>query len=118
MIRIVHFITSIDRKSGGPATYMELLSKYLGQLVELHVVTAKTDNDVELECAVVHEVSCVRMTDLYTLRKQWRVLMDTIRPDVVHLNGIWEPQSWIVQHEAQKRGIRVVITPHGMMEPW
>jgi Glycosyltransferase len=97
---------------------MELLSKYLGQLVELHVVTAKTDNDVELECAVVHEVSCVRMTDLYTLRKQWRVLMDTIRPDVVHLNGIWEPQSWIVQHEAQKRGIRVVITPHGMMEPW
>lgn len=117
-MKVVHFITSIDRRSGGPATYMELLSHYLGQLVELHIVTAKTDNAVELENAIVHYVSCDKMTDLLLLKRQWLSLLNDINPDIVHLNGIWEPQSWIVQHEAQKRGIKVIITPHGMMEPW
>ncbi len=117
-MRVIHFITSIDRKNGGTVTFLELLSRYLGRLVDLHIVSAKTDSPITIENASVHYVDCSGIGNLFKLKKQWNELLDEIRPDIVHNNGIWELQSWIVQREAQKRGIKVVITPHGMMEPW
>lgn len=117
-MKVIQFITSIERKSGGTSTYIELLSKYLGRLVELHIVSSCPEDSVAIDNATVHYVSCASIFDLFRLKKEWYALLDSIRPEIVHLNGIWEPQSWIVQKEAQKRGIKIVITPHGMMEPW
>lgn len=117
-MKIVQFITSIDRKNGGTSTYLELLTEYLGRLVDLHIVSAPCDNPINMQHATVHYVDCVGMKNLLKLRKQISVLLDELKPDVVHSNGIWEPQSYIVQCEAQRRGIKFLITPHGMMEPW
>lgn len=117
-MKVIQFITSIDKKNGGTVTFLELLTRYLGRLVDLHVVSAMTDNPMTVENANVHYVDCVGISNLLKLKKQWSDLLEEIKPDIVHSNGIWEPQSWIIQHEAQKRGIKVVITPHGMMEPW
>lgn len=117
-MKVVQFITSIDRKNGGTSTYLELLVKYLGRLVDLHVISAYCDTPVELSGAIVHYVACAGMKNLFKLKKQVATLLDEIRPDIVHSNGIWEPQSYIMQRESQKRGIKFLITPHGMMEPW
>lgn len=38
-MKILHYIPSIDRTSGGVGAYMQLLTAELGKLVELHVVT-------------------------------------------------------------------------------
>ena len=38
-MKILHYIPSIDRTSGGVGAYMQLLTTELGKLVELHVVT-------------------------------------------------------------------------------
>lgn len=117
-MKVVQFITSIDRKNGGTSTYLELLVKYLGRLVELHVVSAPCDTPVELSGATVHYVACAGMKNLLKFKRQVSALLDEIQPDIVHSNGIWEPQSYIMQRESQKRGIKFLITPHGMMEPW
>lgn len=35
-MKVIHFIPSIDRTSGGVGAYMQLLSKELGKLCELY----------------------------------------------------------------------------------
>ena len=45
-------------------------------------------------------------------------LLDEIKPDIVHVNCCWMPACAAVQRIAQKRGFKVVLTPHGMLEPW
>ena len=53
-MKILHYIPSIDRTSGGVGTYMQLLTAELGKLVELHVVTHKETNPLELKNCHVH----------------------------------------------------------------
>lgn len=45
-------------------------------------------------------------------------LFDVIKPDLVHVNCCWIPACAFIQQMAQKRNIKVVLTPHGMLEPW
>lgn len=39
-------------------------------------------------------------------------------PDVIHLHGIWSPELAVVALVAARRGIPLVISPHGCFEPW
>lgn len=42
---------------------------------------------------------------------------DSMR-EVVHIHGLWTPFEWRAYREARARGARVVISPHGSLEPW
>lgn len=45
--------------------------------------------------------------------------LDTFgRPDVIHDSGIWLPHNHRLAALAQSRGIRRVVSPRGMLEPW
>lgn len=54
MKKIIHYIPSIDRSSGGTTEYVRLLAEKLGQQSELHVVTHISKNPVEMEHCQVH----------------------------------------------------------------
>lgn len=116
MMRVLHYIPSTDRTSGGVGSYMALLAKELGQMVELHVATHHTANMLPMEHAVVHELPT--WTHPRLMRREWLRLLDEVRPDVVHVNTCWIPSCAMVQRWAQQRGYRVVLSPHGMLEPW
>ncbi len=45
-MRVIHYIPSLDRTSGGTTAYMQLLTKELGRLVELYVVSHTSENPV------------------------------------------------------------------------
>lgn len=116
-LKVVHFITSIDKSGGGTTAYIQLISKELKELVDLEVVTCKTVHSVDL-----HDVK-VRFLNLsllrwFTLKKEFINLIEAEKPDIVHLNGIWMPQIWLFQKIAQQLGIKVVLSPHGMLEPY
>ena len=51
-------------------------------------------------------------------RQQWRILLTQLQPDVVHINCCWMPACAFTQKWAQALGYKVVLTPHGMLEPW
>ena len=55
-MKILHYIPSIDRTSGGVGAYMQLLTTELGKLVELHVVTHREANPLTLENCTVHYI--------------------------------------------------------------
>lgn len=116
-MKVIHFITAIDRSLGGVSMYMQLLTKDLGQLVDLLVVTRPTNNPLPLENCKL-EYLPLPISKLWKFRDQWIDILKRERPDVVHINGIWMIQTWIIQREALQMGIKTYITTHGMLEPW
>ena len=93
---------------------MQLLSKELGRLVELHIATHRSANELPIENATVHYVS----PSLLGMRGEWEGLIGTLRPDVVHVNCCWLPLTALSLLWAKRAGQRVVLSPHGMLEPW
>ena len=115
-MRIIHYIPNIDRTSGGVGSYMQLLAKSLGKIVELHVVTHATDHELMLENCQLHYIA--HCTNYIKMKKQWNELLNDINPHVVHINCCWQPESAFVQKWASDMGYKTVYTPHGMLEPW
>ena len=116
-MKILHYIPSIDETSGGVGAYMQLLTRDLGKMCELHVMTHRSDNERVLENCTVHYVHNYQPLS-YSWNTSIAFLLDEMGPDVVHVNCCWMPACAAVQRIAQKRGFKVVLTPHGMLEPW
>lgn len=116
-MKIIHYIPSIDRTWGGTSTYMQVLAKPLGELAEVHILTHASDNPLPMENCKVHDIPRFRPFS-GTWKKAVIGLLDSIKPDVVHINCCWTPDCAMIQRLAQKQGYKVVLTPHGMLEPW
>lgn len=116
-LKILHYIPSIDRKSGGVGIYMQLLAKELGKLCDLYIVTSASDNPLHIENAKVITIP-FKLTEFRIMKKEWCNLLNDIKPDIIHINCCWLPQSAFTQKWAKKLGYKVVLSPHGMLEPW
>lgn len=116
-MKIIHYIPSIDRTAGGTSTYMQVLAKGLGELAEVHIITHASKNPLTMENCMVHYVP-----EYNPFKGAWRKkvaeMMEEVMPDIVHVNCCWMPACAAVQRIAQKHGYKVVLTPHGMLEPW
>lgn len=116
-MKILHYIPSIDRASGGVGAYMQLLTKDLGKLVELHVVTHESENELDLQNCTLHYISSGWLP-WSSAKKEFLNLLDKLCPDVFHSNCCWLPLSALTSIWAKEKGYKVVYTPHGMLEPW
>ena len=116
-MKIIHYIPSIDRIAGGTSTYMQVLGKELGKLAEVHIITHSSDNPLPISNCEIHNVSVYNPIN-GRFKNEVSKLFDVIKPDLVHVNCCWMPACAFVQQMAQKRNIKVVLTPHGMLEPW
>lgn len=115
-MKIIHYTPSLDRAWGGTSMYMQLLAKELGELVELHVVSHESDNQLPMEHTKVHYLPTWKQWR--KMKQGWRALLEQVQPDVVHINCCWTPGCALLQRWAQTAGYKVVLTPHGMLEPW
>lgn len=116
-MKILHYIPSIDRASGGVGAYMQLLAKELGKLVELHVLTHSSENQLKLENCSIHYIG-TGWLPWSNIKNEFLTLLDCLRPDVFHTNCCWLPISALTSMWAKEAGYPVVYTPHGMLEPW
>lgn len=114
---ILHYIPSIDRSSGGVGGYLQVLSHDLGKHVELHVVTHHSADELEIENAHIHYIDG-RLSHLFLAKRQFCALLGAIKPHVVHVNSCWEVLCSYTVFWAKAMGCPVVISPHGMLEPW
>ena len=113
-MKVLHYIPSLAISTGGVAAYISVLSAELGKLVELHIVTSDEGRtEVETPNAVVHRIR----TGLLCYFSAKKILSE-LRPELVHINGCWQPQLAFFQRAAQSLRIPVVLSPHGMLEPW
>lgn len=116
-MKIIHYIPSIDRMAGGISTYMQVLAKPLGTMAEVHIMTHVSENPLPMENCKVHDIPRYRPFS-GVWKKAVVDLLDSVRPDIVHVNCCWTPDCALIQRLAQKQGYKVVLTPHGMLEPW
>lgn len=116
-MKILHYIPSIDEASGGVGAYMQLLTRDLGKLCELHVVTHKSDNERTLENCSVHYID-YKWKPWDNCKQEFMALLREIHPDVFHTNCCWMPVSALTAMWAKQVGYKVVYTPHGMLEPY
>lgn len=116
-MKIIHFVPSIDRTSGGVGSYMQLLAKELGKLCELYIVTANTEHQLKIENAEVRYIPC-NIGQYSAMKKEWNRILNEIKPNLVHVNCCWMPCCALVQKWSQRKGYKVILTPHGMLEPW
>lgn len=112
---------------GGVAAYLSILSGELGKRCELVIVTSVQENDLPMKNCRVVDLEGFTFTDAglglsWGGIKRFAALCDRIldreKPDLVHINGIWSLDRWIMQRQALKRGLKTYIMPHGMLEPW
>lgn len=116
-MKILHYIPSIDETSGGVGAYMQLLTRDLGKMCELHVMTHRSDNERVLENCTVHYMD-YKWKPWNNCKREFLNLLNEIRPDVFHTNCCWMPVSALTAMLAHDAGYKVVYTPHGMLEPY
>lgn len=115
-MKVIHYIPTIDRNWGGTTAYMQLLANELGKLTELHIFTHASENPVKIQNCQIHNLATIKHP--IEFRRQFQFLLKGIQPDVFHVNGCWTPSCALTQKWAQETGVKVVLTPHGMLEPW
>lgn len=116
-MKVVHFIAGIDKKEGGTSEYMRLLGSELKNHIEVIVATGVSANPIDIKGVKIKffETSVLRW---FSMLKEFRSFLVAEKPDIVHINGIWSPENWGFQKKAQELGIKVILSPHGMLEPW
>ncbi len=57
-------------------------------------------------------------THSVTEPEQARTLLKGAHYDILHLHGCWRNSSWSIVNLAFRQGTRLVLTPHGELEPW
>lgn len=115
-MKVIHYIPTIDRNWGGTTAYMQLLANELGKLTELHIFTHASENPVDIQNCQIHYLSTIKHPTEF--KRQFQFLIKEIQPDVFHVNGCWTPGCALTQKWAQEIGVKIVLTPHGMLEPW
>lgn len=67
-----------------------------------------------LNRAMGEEVMCLTATSIPSLKE----LLTNHHPDIIDIHGCWHDSLPMVMALAKKKAIRIVLTPHGQLEPW
>ena len=116
-MKVIHYIASIDKSAGGTTEYMRLLSKALKEDTLLIIATGVSNNPIPIDGVSVKFFN-TNILRWFSLLTEFHTFLKIEKPDIVHINGIWSPQNWGFQKVAQELKIKVVLSPHGMLESW
>jgi glycosyltransferase involved in cell wall biosynthesis len=118
--RLVHVIRTLDPAFGGPPVVCTHLAR--AQMLSGHAVEILTGDDGKAPPGgdvPVRTASAPGPFDLLVRGRGRRALAEHVaRAEVLHLHGVWDPLLLGAAAEARRVGVRYVVTPHGMLDPW
>ncbi len=133
-MRILHVISSLDPKLGGPpavAARLAAAQAALGHDVSVLCYSAyRPDQSHDRALAAISgvpHVGRVRVTALPPATGIERAVARSAavaargavgNVDVMHLHGVWEPMLARVASAARRRGVPYVVRPAGMLDIW
>jgi len=127
VMRIVHYLNSIDLRDGG--VVRAVLDLCPGLAAAGHDVTLMTFNDRDVpeewkRAGAGSSPRCVRIP-APSLPGGWlgahakSVVRDAVsRADVVHMHAMWIPSNEQVAAACRAAGVPYVWSPHGMLDDW
>ncbi len=114
-MRVIHIIGGISRTSGGPARSSQALVAALNQAgCEAWLLSCTPGERAWIDGVEHFEARQEGEGLVAFFRRQF----EAIRPDLVHLHGIWQWQIHTAAKISRKMGIRYVIAPRGSLDPW
>ena len=69
IMKVLHYIPSIDRSSGGTTAYIQLLANELGKLTELHIVSHKEKHPINIKNSTIQPVGGIKIIDKFIWKK-------------------------------------------------
>lgn len=116
-MKVIHYIGSIEKSAGGTATYLQMIAAELKSKIELVVVTGTSSNPLDIQVSKIINLD-LDVIRWFKLKNEFKKILQDEEPDLIHINGIWDPQNYLFQKVAQCLGIKALISPHGMLEPY
>jgi glycosyltransferase involved in cell wall biosynthesis len=116
-MNVLHGVEALSRRAGGlPVAVMELAVALTGAAVKSTLIAPPPGlgDGVEIEGAE-------SLPLLGNDSAGWRRLEKRQGDEpfqIIHQHGIWAPMTYRLGRFAVRRGVPLVISPHGMLEPW
>lgn len=117
MIHLLHSVDSLAQKNGGLPLAVSELSSHLAQSIDgsstakLSLITSRTDQ-ASLQAKQVNVITTDQWRDQLLRIHQQQAL------SLIHQHGIWVRSSHTTCSFAHQHQIPLVLSPHGMLEPW
>ncbi len=126
-LHIIQTIGSIAERTGGPARTIRDLAEALGRTGARVSLIAGHD-PAQDDGLLPPDPALASLTLVPMVRRLGWAMPDftaaiaaTLRPgetSIVHDNGIWGPSNIAVGAAVRRHRLPLVISPHGMLEPW
>lgn len=118
-MRVTLYATLLTRSAGGLLGAVSGLARALQRQGAEITVIGGADQHFEEDRALWADVPLLvhKARGVYGLSSDALRLIRASRPDIVHVNGIWTAASIYGAFNAL-RGGQVVVSPHGMLDPW
>ncbi len=114
-MRVIHIIGGISRTSGGPARSSQALVAALNQAGCEAWLLSCTPGERAWIDGVEHFEARQEGEGLAAFYER---MIAQVRPDVIHIHGIWDWKRYIATRVARKHQIPYVIAPRGSLDPW
>lgn len=103
-MRVLHVVSGIDPKSGGPTRSVKGLCRALSLSgIGVTLLVLHGNDEFDNPCGV--EVRYGEMPGIGLF-------------DIVHLHGLWDPLLHKVAKACRRAGVKYIISPRGMLDPW
>ncbi len=113
-------LTKISRKAGGLQSSVKGLSLANNKLKIDQTILSPKDEFTDLDRALWTPLKVILYPAFGPLQisSVLQRIFRTLNTDVVHCHGLWQDTQRITMHWQTNTGRPVVISPHGMLDPW
>ncbi len=119
-MRVAYTTESAAPQAGGLYAAVQPLARALveeGAAVSIFAQTEVEATAGEWSPASLISLPPTRALDWFG-SSAWTRALKAFSPTVIHAHGIWHPQVMAAARAAQQLRVPLVISPHGMFEPW
>ena len=114
---VLHVLLSLDPRGGGPIRSVAGVCRGLAKDgVNTVLFVHSPEHPLSDPSGVRFLVG--RGTYFRTIVQDAIRVINEIKPDIIHLHGVWAFSNHVWAHLARKKRIPYVIAPRGMLEPW
>ncbi len=122
-IKVATVVGSVSRRAGGMFDAVRLLCQTLAERenVAMEILSLRDDQtDRDLSAWQPLKPRAFPPAGPRVLGHSPAVVkaLEESRPDIIHSHGLWQLLSHSVNRHGRRRNTPVLISPHGMLDPW
>ncbi len=113
-------LSTVSRNAGGLFYSVRWLSQALASQGCEPTVFSPTDEYTQRDLSVWDPLPVELYSAYGPMQSSFRLrsMLVAYAADVIHLHGIWLDSQWAAMQHQKRKGVPVVVSPRGMLDPW